>query len=91
MTQKEMEKKAYRIKLIQAEREKLDAEQESLESEIKAALETEGVETKQAGPFRISWKTFTSLRFDSKRFKADHLDVYQMYAIPSTSRRFQVS
>ena len=33
MTQKVMEKKARRIKLIQAEREKLDAEQEALETE----------------------------------------------------------
>ena len=91
MTLKEMEKKAGRIKILNAQRDSIDTEIEALKAELTVALEMEGVDVKQAGPFKISWKLISSNRFDSKRFKADHLDIYNLYNTQTQSRRFQVN
>lgn len=91
MTTLEMEKAARELKIIRAKQEELGTRAEELEGHLKRAMEEEGVEVRQAGPFRITWKEITSNRFDAKRFKADHLDIYNIYQIASTSRRFQVS
>jgi len=40
--------------------------------------------------YTIYWKSYTSNRFDSKRFKTDHPDLYKEYVNETISRKFLV-
>ena len=42
------------------------------------------------GNHKITWKSVTTERFDSKKFKEEHPDIYQQYVKQSCSRRFNV-
>ena len=69
MSNPNMESKVKELMELKRMREELDAEIEAAEDEIKKVMGEE--ETLFAGAFKVSWKTFTSNRFDSTRFKKD--------------------
>ena len=66
----------------------LEAEAEALTDRIKAAMVERGEETLQGDGWKATWKNVTSSRFDSKRFKADHADLYSEYSKQTTTTRF---
>ena len=39
---------------------------------------------------KVTWKTMTTNRFDTKRFQKDHPDLYRQYLTESTYRRFSI-
>ena len=71
--------------------EELQAEAEALTDKIKGAMVDQGTETLQGDGWKASWKNVNSSRFDSKRFKADHADLYGQYSKTTTSTRFVLS
>lgn len=68
----------------------LEAEAEALTDRIKAAMIEQGAEVLQGDGWKASWKNVNSSRFDSKRFKADHADLYSEYSKQTTTTRFCV-
>ena len=68
--------------------EELQAEAEALTDKLKAAMVDQGTEVLQGDGWKASWKNVNSSRFDSKRFKADHADLYSQYSKATTSTRF---
>lgn len=84
-----MEAKIAELKNLKAERDTLDALIETLEDEIKEAMGND--ELLIAGPFKVTWKTVTSNRFDSKAFRADYPEAYARYSKPSVTRPFKVA
>ena len=68
----------------------LEAEAEALTDRIKAAMVEQGVEVLQGDGWKATWKNVNSSRFDSKRFKADHADLYSEYSKQTTTTRFCV-
>ena len=84
-----MEAKIKEMKELQNEIDTLTALVESLKDEIKEAMGDDT--TLVAGPFKVSYKTVVSNRFDSKAFKADYPTIYEAYTKPSVTRPFKVS
>ena len=70
-------------------KEELEAEITAMEDEIKQVMGNE--ETLLAGAFRVNWKPYTSMRFDSVRFKKDHADLAAAYTRQTISRRFSIN
>ena len=87
---REIEQKAKRVKLLRNKQEELQAEIDQLEADLKADMEHRGVEELRAGPFTVIWKIMHSSRFDSRRCKAENPDLYRMYTISSSYRKFSV-
>lgn len=87
---REVETKAKRLKMLKNKQDALQAEIDQLEADLKADLESRGVEELHAGPFTVIWKLMHQTRFDSKRCKAENPQLYSMYAISSSYRRFSV-
>ena len=87
---REVETKAKRLKMLKNKQDALQAEIDQLEADLKADLESRGVEELRAGPFTVIWKLMHSTRFDSKRCKAENPQLYSMYAISSSYRKFSV-
>lgn len=89
MSINELKAKAAELKELKAMREELDAEIAAIEDAIKAEMGEQ--EQIIAGPFKITWKSVTSSRFDSTRFKKDHADLAAAYTKTTTTRRFLVN
>ncbi len=87
---REVEQKARRLKTLKNKQDELQAEIDQLESDLKADLENRGVEELHAGPFTIIWRMMHSTRFDSKRCKAESPQLYNLYAVTSSYRKFSV-
>lgn len=85
-----VESKAKRLKILKNRQETLQQEIDQLESDLKAQLEAWDVDEVQAGPFRVIWKMVNSSRFDTKRFKAENGNLYSLYMIPNSYRKFSV-
>ena len=69
----------------------LQAEAEALTDKLKAAMVEQGTEALQGDGWKATWKNVVSSRFDSKRFKADHADLYGQYSRQTTTTRFVLS
>lgn len=89
MSDHNMEPKIKELLELKRMREELDAEITTLEDTIKTRMGEE--ETLLAGAFKVSWKPYTSTRFDSARFKKDHADLAAAYTKTTTARRFSIN
>ena len=69
----------------------LQAEAEALTDKLKAAMIDQGTEVLQGDGWKASWTNVNSNRFDSKKFKADHADLYSQYSKATTTTRFTLS
>ncbi|PAB61340.1 YqaJ viral recombinase family nuclease [Anaeromicrobium sediminis] len=67
---------------------KLETEKKQIEQEFQ--LEMGENELALVEDRKITWKTTKSNRFDSKKFKVDHPELYKEYAKESISRRFSI-
>ena len=90
MSTKDIENKAKRLKILKNRQESLQQEIDQLEADLKAQLEAWNVDEVQAGPFRVMWKMVSSSRFDSRRFKAENGNLYNLYMVPNCYRKFSV-
>ena len=90
MGTREIEMKARRLKMLKNKQDAMQAEIDQLEADLKADLERRGVDELQAGPFTVIWKMIHSTRFDSKRCKVENPQIYSLYTIPSSYRKFSV-
>lgn len=89
MSNPSMEERVKELQELKHMREELEAEINAIEDEIKQSMGEE--ETLLAGAFKVIWKTVTSSRFDSTRFKKDHAELAAAYMKQTTVRRFTVS
>ena len=75
--------------MILKERQKhLKGKIDALENSIKEEMgECENAESEG---YIVTWKSYSTDRFDSKRFKAEHPEMYKDYVNTTVSRRFNV-
>lgn len=71
-----------------AEEKKVKQMVEEAENKLKALLCDN--ETGVVGDRKVTWKSITSERFDTKTFKAQHPDMFKQFAKVSSSRRFGI-
>lgn len=90
MTERMIENRIKKLQAIEAQIKELEEQAENLKSEIKADMEGKGVDEIRTKSFIVRWKEIISSRLGSKALKAALPDVYEMYAKPSTSRRFTI-
>ena len=64
---------------------------ESLRDEIKAEMNSRGVEEMEAGTHIVRYTSVLSNRFDTTAFKKVMPDVYKAYTKQVTSRRFSIT
>jgi len=89
MSNPNMENKVKELLELKRMKEELEAEISAMEDEIKQVMGE--AETLLAGAFKVSWKTFSSSRFDSVRFKKEHAELAAAYTKQTTARRFSIN
>ena len=58
------------------------------ENQIKVMMKES--ETARTGKYMITWKSVVSKRFDTKKFKSDHMDLYKAYTKETSARRLTI-
>ena len=79
------------IKKFRKEKLKLDIMEEELKKNFKKAMEKTGVTHFETNDkeFKVTYvPETTSKRFDSKKFKNDHEDLYEKYQTESTRKSY---
>ena len=66
------------------------AEVEALKDQVKAEMNSRGVEELEAGQYIARFTTVLSNRFDTTCFKREHAEMYRQYTKQTTSRRFSI-
>lgn len=66
------------------------AEVEALKDQIKAEMNSRGVEELEAGQYIARFTTVLTSRFDATVFKREHAEMYKQYTKQTTSRRFSI-
>ena len=91
MTTTEVTTTIRNLKELMNMREELEAEITAAQDAIKAEMTAREVDELRADVLKVTWKAVTSTRFDSTAFKAAHKDIYDLFAKPTTTRRFCVA
>lgn len=89
MSTSEIESKIRELRQLQALIEEAQAEAETIKDQIKAHMGQ--AEELRAGEYRITWKSVTSSRLDSKALKAAAPELVERFTKTTTTRRFCVA
>lgn len=89
MSMSEIESKVRELRQLQALIEEAQAEAENIKNQIKAHMGQ--AEELRAGEYRITWKSVTASRLDSKALKAAAPELVERFTKTVTSRRFCVA
>ena len=76
---------------LMAQIEQLQAEAESIKDELKGQMMEHETEELEGTGWRATWHNTKNSRFDSKRFKTDHADLYDQYTVKTTGTRFTLN
>jgi len=71
--------------------EQLQAEAEAIKDVLKGQMLEQETEELEGNGWRATWHNTKSSRFDTKRFKADHADLYGQYTVKATCTRFTLN
>jgi predicted phage-related endonuclease len=91
MTTTEVTTTIRNLKELMNMKEELEAEITAAQDAIKAEMTAREVDELRADVLKVTWKAVTSTRFDTTGFKAAHKDIYDLFAKPTTTRRFCVA
>ena len=89
MSTTELEMKIRELRQLQSLIEEAQAEAEGIRDAIKAHMGDS--EELRAGEYKITWKSVTSSRLDSKALKAGAPELVERFTKTTTTRRFCVA
>lgn len=87
----EMESKVNELRELKRLAEELASEITALEDSLKAHMTTTGTDEIHGSTFKITWKSVTSSRLDSKALKDANPAIWEQFSKATTSRRFIVA
>lgn len=91
MSMNELKAKVDELRELRRMADELAGEIGTIEDEIKAHMTALDTDELHGADFKITWKTITSNRLDSKALKADAPCLYDQYCRPITTRRFCIA
>ena len=87
----ELERKVSELRELRRMADELAAEIAATEDELKDYMRAFKVDEIHGTSFKITWKTVTSSRLDSKALKAAAPELWERFSKTTTSRRFIVA
>lgn len=91
MTDKNLDKKIMELKELKVMKSELDEEITKLEDELKEEMTQRKTDVLSVGIHKLTYKSITSKRFDSKALKASDEGLYNRFVKVSQSMRFTVA
>lgn len=69
----------------------LDNQIDALEDAVKQEMQQRGVDKLFIGDCHVSWLEYTTTRFDTRKFKAEHSGLYAAFSKSVKAKRFSIS
>ncbi len=91
MSMNELENKVSELRELRRMADELAGEIAILEDDLKAYMAATGADELHGPSFKITWKSVTSSRLDSKALKAAAPELCERFSKITTSRRFLVA
>ena len=91
MSKKKLQEKVQELVSLREMAAELADEISTLEDEIKADMDRQGVDTLEAGKHTVRWAVVKSSRFDSRAFRETYPSIYNQYTKSTEVRRFTVA
>ena len=91
MSKKKLQEKVQELVELRQMAAELADEISTLEDEIKADMDRQGVDPLEAGKHTIRWAVVKSSRFDSRAFRETYPSIYDQYTKSTEVRRFTVA
>ena len=91
MSKKKLQEKVQELVSLREMAAELADEISTLEDEIKAVMDRQGVDILEAGKHTIRWAVVKSSRFDSRAFRETYPSIYDQYTKSTEVRRFTVA
>lgn len=91
MSINEMDIKARTYFKIIAQIEQLQQEAEAIKDSLKGQMLEREAEELEGNGWRATWHNTQNRRFDTKRFKTDHNDLYAAYVVSTVGTRFTLN
>lgn len=86
-----IENRINKLHSLEAQIEALEAEANAIRSEIKAAMDEQGVDELHTKNFVVRWREIVTSRLDNKAFKAAMPELYQQFVKAYRSRRLTIN
>lgn len=80
-----------RIRELEEEQAAIAAEIDALKGEVKDFMKANSMKSVDAGMYKVTYSEYTSKRFDSTTFKAEHPDTYAEYIKATPATRLTIS
>ena len=87
----QMDEKLAQLRRCRHSIDALKKDAEAIEAEVKAELEARGVEQVETPHYKVTWKTFSSTRLNTRALKEERPEIYARYAVASETKRFTVT
>ena len=91
MGERVLQNRIRRLQALERQQAEIEAEKERLKEEIRKDMEKKGIDQVKTGNFIVRCKKIISNRFDSKRFRVEHKDLYKSYQKQQETIRFTVT
>lgn len=91
MGERALQNRIRRLQALERQQAEIEAEKAKLKEEIRKDMEKKGIDQVKTGNFIVRCKNIISNRFDSKRFRAEHEDLYKSYQKQQKTMRFTVT
>ena len=87
----QLDEKLAQLRRCRRGMDTLKQEAEAIEAQVKAELERRGVDQVETDHYKVSWKTVSSTRLDSRALKEERPEIYARYAVSAVTKRFTVT
>ncbi len=90
MVTQELQLKLELICALKEQRAEIDDQITALEDSVKSAMDESGLNSMEIGGYKVNYTRYFRNMFDTKAFKADHVELYDEYTKPVPATRFTV-
>ncbi len=91
MGERALQNRIRRLQILERQQAEIEAEKAKLKEEVRKDMEKKGIDQVKTDNFIVRCKKIISNRFDSKRFRAEHEDLYKSYQKQQEIMRFTVT
>ena len=82
MVTQELQLKLELICALKEQRAEIDDQITALEDSVKSAMDESGLNSMEIGGYKVNYTRYFRNTFDTKAFKADHVELYDEYTKP---------
>ena len=91
MSINELTAKVTELRELRRMAEELDAEIAAVQDSIKEHMTAQGVDELRGTDYKITWRSITSTRFDSKALRAELPEIAERFTRTTTTKRFTLT